>query len=521
MINDDKVQSKTIKDIYLSHRDLNNDLASKLAADIESQMFGNRHITVWLDEAEIRPGQSIPGKVNEGLETSRFIGLVLTPEYFESKSGWTDAEWHSILHTDPDNRRSKIIPLLMKDCPYIPYLLCHLKMIDFRDNNYENALKELLIILRDEPLPRPVIVRGQIITSSNRIDRQTLMAERGIIQADPDAISERLYCNLLPVLKLPEYVFLASVKDELCKKRQDGTKIIPSKNELKELLREIQVKSGYEKTHIPAFRTFEEKIITFHDLEDSEGPLVPIIDYDRITSVASKQWIQNEDYRSIFVSLLNMAVTRHAHSAGLIPDESKQGRFYFPAKNKGEHKIRWKPRTKMATRTVAKPCTDQNGQLVFWRHQSVYLKVLYLINKFYLQLIPTWVFTHDGNKIMKGSNVSKLAIKWCGAERNLQVLFHVRFWTLVLRKSNKGLINIFAGDQILELDTEPAFISLPYGISSDQENLMQLLDNNATYIDSLDKLVGVEVIEDEKEQEDEQIAEDDIELMDVGESDVK
>ena len=116
-------------------------------------------------KAGIRPGESIPGKVNEGLEKSRFIAVVMTPVYFESTSGWTDAEWHAVLHTDPDNREL-VDPLSIADCPFIPFLLRHLKAIDLRGERFAEGLRQLLAILRNEPLPRPVMHRGQLITGS-------------------------------------------------------------------------------------------------------------------------------------------------------------------------------------------------------------------------------------------------------------------------------------------------------------------------------------------------------------------
>ncbi len=119
-----KVPATASRDLFLSHRGLNKDIVRDLAGDIEGEMFQDRNLLTWADEAEIRPGQSIPGMVNSGLECSRFIGLVMTPEYFDpSSTGWTDAEWHAALHLDPDNRRARIIPLLMQDRPYIPMLL--------------------------------------------------------------------------------------------------------------------------------------------------------------------------------------------------------------------------------------------------------------------------------------------------------------------------------------------------------------------------------------------------------------
>ena len=101
--------------------------------------------------------------MNEGLEKSRFIGIVMTPDYFRSETGWTDAEWHAALHDDPDNRRGRVIPLLAADCPYIPLLLRHLRAIDLRERRYALGLRELLTVLRNEPLPRPIALRGQLI----------------------------------------------------------------------------------------------------------------------------------------------------------------------------------------------------------------------------------------------------------------------------------------------------------------------------------------------------------------------
>lgn len=78
----------------------------RLAADIERTPFENRNLLTWLDEAEIAPGQSIPVAVNDGLEKSRFVALIITPRYFDSPSGWTDAEWVSVINTPGAHGRS-------------------------------------------------------------------------------------------------------------------------------------------------------------------------------------------------------------------------------------------------------------------------------------------------------------------------------------------------------------------------------------------------------------------------------
>ena len=81
-------------------------------------------------------------------------------------------------------------------------------MIDFR-RDYEKGITLLISVLKNEPLPRPATHRGQLITTTGNIDRATLIAERAVPNGDPDVFTERLYCNLLPLEKLPKYAYLA------------------------------------------------------------------------------------------------------------------------------------------------------------------------------------------------------------------------------------------------------------------------------------------------------------------------
>jgi len=472
----------SLRDIFLSHRSANKGIVRVLAGDIEAEAFQGRALLTWLDEAEIRPGQSIPSLVNAGLECSRFFGLVMTPDYFDpSASGWTDAEWHAALHGDPDNRRARIIPLLLEDCPYIPMLLRHLNAIDLRPDNYQQGRRQLLAVLRDEPLPRPVSHRGQLIASGSKIARSTLIAERAVPQADPDVTTERLYCNLLPVERLPQYVYSASLAPELMRQKKDGSFAMPSKSEIKDVIREHQESGESSERYMPAFRLFEERLFTFHDLESPESPLVPVVDEGDIESLDMPTFTGDEDLRRLLLSLLNMALARHMVHAGLIADDTKKGRFFFPGKNGGENVISWTPRKNKASRTVAKPVT-KDGQTLFWRHLGAYLQIIYLVNRFYLKISPTWVITDDGHTPSGGPNIGKRVSKWTNPERNLQVLFHVRFWTSILRNRKAGPISIRAGDQFIEIANVPAVIQQSYGIAGDQKDLMRLLDEEAPLI---------------------------------------
>jgi len=469
------------RDIFLSHRSVDKQFVSKLAADIETPVANKRTLHTWLDEAEIGPGQSIPGEINRGLESSQFFGIVMTPAYFRSDSGWTDAEWHAALYTDPDNRRQRIVPLLAADCPYIPFLLRHLKAVDLRENNYRQGLQTLTALLRGEPIPRPVAHRGQLITSSGQIDRATLVAQRSVLQCDPDVVTEHLYCNLLPVERIPQYAYVAPVAHKLLRQRKDGTEALPSKAELKAAIRAAQEEAEVEHPFVPAFRVNGQDVITFHDLEAPDSPFASVIEDGAVERILSEDLLREEDGRNLLISLLNMAVSRHASRVGLVPDDTKLYRFFFPPKEGVENVITWIPKKVKAHRTVSKPCL-RDGKVIFWRHLGAYLKIVMLAGKLYLQIIPTWVMTEDGVQVKTGPRVGALVIRWTGPERNLHVLYHVRFWTSILRRGRAGPISIRAGDQSIELSTMPAFIQQAFGIANDNRDLMGLLDREAEVI---------------------------------------
>jgi hypothetical protein len=116
----------------------------------------------------------------------------------------------------------------------------------------------------------------------------------------------------------------------------------------------------------------------------------------------------------------------------------------------------------------------------FWRHLGAYLRIAFLANKLYLQITPTWVITDDGMRLRTGPKVGKTVTRWTGPERNLHLLYHVRFWSAVLKRGRPGpTISVWAGDQTLELATVPAVVQLAYGIAYDQKDLLGLLDQEA------------------------------------------
>jgi hypothetical protein len=96
-------------DVFISHASEDADFAEKLAKRLKI-----RALDVWLDKWELKPGDHLIQRLNEGIQQSRKIVAIFTPAYFsETKEGWTLAEAASQLLPDilvKKNRR--LIPLI-------------------------------------------------------------------------------------------------------------------------------------------------------------------------------------------------------------------------------------------------------------------------------------------------------------------------------------------------------------------------------------------------------------------------
>src|SRR5437667_4410462 len=70
---------------------------------------------VWFDECEIKAGDSIPAKIEEGLEHSRVLVLCMSANAFGSD--WAQLESGTFRFRDPLNKERRFIPLRLDEAP--------------------------------------------------------------------------------------------------------------------------------------------------------------------------------------------------------------------------------------------------------------------------------------------------------------------------------------------------------------------------------------------------------------------
>ena len=110
--------------IFLSHSSKDKPFVEKLAKDILAL-----DVEVWLDKWEMRVGDSLFDKIEEGLETSDYLIVILSKNSVNSL--WVKKELNAFLCDEISSKNVKILPALIDDCS-IPIFLREKLYADFR-----------------------------------------------------------------------------------------------------------------------------------------------------------------------------------------------------------------------------------------------------------------------------------------------------------------------------------------------------------------------------------------------------
>jgi hypothetical protein len=125
----------TVPVAFLSHSWQNSDIATRLAADLREQ-----GVDVWYDKWEIKPGDSLRRKVDEGIERASFFLVLLTPESIGSE--WVQVELDAGM-VRRIHGHCKLIPMVLGIADdKVPPTLQGFLWVPL--DNYEEGLRRLL-----------------------------------------------------------------------------------------------------------------------------------------------------------------------------------------------------------------------------------------------------------------------------------------------------------------------------------------------------------------------------------------
>jgi len=88
-------------------------MEDKEIADSIAKILEEKGIRAWMPDREIKPGDRIARKINEGLETSGYFILLISKSYGKSK--WLSKELEAALARERKGKWPKVIPILIDD----------------------------------------------------------------------------------------------------------------------------------------------------------------------------------------------------------------------------------------------------------------------------------------------------------------------------------------------------------------------------------------------------------------------
>ncbi len=123
-------------DVFLSHSSQDKAVVREVAERLKAD-----GLRVWLDEWEIKPGDSIPSKIDDGLERSRVLVLCMSANAFGSD--WAQLEAGTFRFRDPLNIERRFIPLRLDDTS-IKDSLAQFSYINWLPDDREQGYAKLL-----------------------------------------------------------------------------------------------------------------------------------------------------------------------------------------------------------------------------------------------------------------------------------------------------------------------------------------------------------------------------------------
>lgn len=125
--------------VFISHRGSDSKQAEQIADEIK-----NAGHNVWFDSWEINLGDSIIGKMSEGLSTCTYLILCYSKVGIDCP--WMSREWMSVLARQLNGINIKIIPVVLSG-GIPPTILQDLKYADLT-KSWKNGISQILKALK-------------------------------------------------------------------------------------------------------------------------------------------------------------------------------------------------------------------------------------------------------------------------------------------------------------------------------------------------------------------------------------
>lgn len=418
-------------DVFISYNNADVEFAESLVKEIEQEPYDGRFLKCFYAPWDIEAGENILLKIEQALVNSRFIVIIISPDWL--KSDWTTLERTIPVYEDPAGIKSRIIPVLRRNCD-IPPSIRILKWLDFRsDQVFPGEMKKLLARLT-----------GKNLRSILDSERTGDISSPPVDSVSPEVQNEILASNIFQVLELPKFVNVAYAK---VSKRSDVWTIV-----------------GDVILPIFALREETQQIFSFFPLNNPQQKISAILQQTSSDRVEVTTLIETSQY-PIIIEILNRAMTEHMKNLGMVYDWTNKKTFFPLEKDGDENRLaRWKIGNREFTRRIV--TKSKSGK--YYAHRSCKATFTRIGNSLFLKVIPGWHFTTDGlGQAVTPNAMKSLSTTWMNIEQNHTVLDDVRFWTFKLSGGKEKIALDVRGDTSVIILTTPIFAALNRGIEED------------------------------------------------------
>ncbi|EGM78703.1 TIR domain-containing protein [Rheinheimera sp. A13L] len=152
--------------VFLSHNHKDKDFVRRLASDIESH-----GIRVWLDEAEMKIGDSLIQKIREGIDNVDYFAVILSNN--SVKAPWVENELDVAMNYQIAGK-IKILPIILEEVELPSFLIGKLYSNFSKIGSYNIELKRLItsmgiVFNKNVVSPRDGSSLGRSLDSANMV----------------------------------------------------------------------------------------------------------------------------------------------------------------------------------------------------------------------------------------------------------------------------------------------------------------------------------------------------------------
>lgn len=315
-------------------------------------------------------------------------------------------------------------------------------------------------------------------------------------------VSEAVYSTLLPVARMPRYIFSAPCK------YSDGHE--------KEAMTDVLL--GGTPYMCPFIIRDGGVLYAFNDLRGKDGPFQKVITRRKASYFEAERWLEDSDKARWFVTLLNRTLNKLTGRKGLQLDREHH-RYYFKSDEAGKEKsVEYRPLNQSATtrKVVWQPMNTRTNQpRNFWNHLAVNLQFLNAgSGQWCFCIRPELRVTRDGVVPIESRNVGRNVTRQMSHQFNYDLLEDVNFWRDFLSEGQPRIIMQFGPESAIIISTTmmsseiewpgiPKEFAKPFENVEYEDNLFTAAKAQEFETEESEPLPGEDEVDDDDSQDEE------------------